>query len=153
MSLIPKDEAELIRLKMQMEVIRTVCPMLMILIQLFIIIHIYQARIMPTINADENHSHLACSTWNTPGQKFLEKKLDFLKFLARGRQQQVNDYFQLSPIQFRANLVGKGQSFMTKSARGRQQQSDETNVGGTCADYTVPKRTCQVFFSGLVHLV
>jgi hypothetical protein len=44
MSLIPKDifakdEAELIRLKM--EVIRTVCPMLMILIQLFIIIHIY----------------------------------------------------------------------------------------------------------------
>jgi hypothetical protein len=41
MSLIPKDEAELIRLKMQMEVIRTVCPMLMIFIQLFIIVHIY----------------------------------------------------------------------------------------------------------------
>ena len=46
MSLIPKDifakdEAELIRLKMQMEIIRTVCPMMMILIQLFIIIHIY----------------------------------------------------------------------------------------------------------------
>ena len=41
MSLIPKDEAELIRLKMQMEIIRTVCPMMMIFIQLFIIIHIY----------------------------------------------------------------------------------------------------------------
>jgi hypothetical protein len=41
MSLIPKDEAELIRLKMQMEIIRTICPMMMIIIQLFIIIHIY----------------------------------------------------------------------------------------------------------------
>ena len=41
MTLIPKKEAELIRLKMQMEVIRTICPMMMILIQLFIIIHIY----------------------------------------------------------------------------------------------------------------
>lgn len=41
MTLIPKKEAELIRLKVQMEVIRTICPMMMILIQLFIIIHIY----------------------------------------------------------------------------------------------------------------
>jgi len=41
MSLIPKDETELIRLKMQMEIIRTVCPIMMIIIQLFIIIHIY----------------------------------------------------------------------------------------------------------------
>ena len=41
MSLIPKDEAELIRLKMQMEIIRTICPMMMILIQLFIIIELY----------------------------------------------------------------------------------------------------------------
>ena len=41
MSLIPNDEAELIRLKMQMEIIRTICPMMMIIIQLFIIIHIY----------------------------------------------------------------------------------------------------------------
>ena len=41
MSLIPKDEAELIRLKMQMEIIRTVCPLLMIIIQLFIIIELY----------------------------------------------------------------------------------------------------------------
>ena len=41
MSLLPKDEAELIRLKMQMEIIRTVCPMMMILIQLFIIKRIF----------------------------------------------------------------------------------------------------------------
>ena len=41
MSLIPKDEAEFLRLKMKMEIIRTVCPMIMILIQLFIIIEIY----------------------------------------------------------------------------------------------------------------
>jgi hypothetical protein len=41
MTLIPKDEAELIRLKMQMEIIRTVCPLLMIIIQLFIIIELY----------------------------------------------------------------------------------------------------------------
>ncbi len=41
MSLLPKDEAELIRLKMQMEIVRTVCPLLMIMIQLFIIIEIY----------------------------------------------------------------------------------------------------------------
>jgi|TARA_R110002096_G_scaffold160917_1_gene327198 hypothetical protein len=36
-----RDKAELIRLKMKMEIIRTVCPMIMILIQLFIIIEIY----------------------------------------------------------------------------------------------------------------
>jgi len=41
MTLIPKDEAELIRLKMQMEIIRTVCPLLMIIIQLFIIVELY----------------------------------------------------------------------------------------------------------------
>ena len=41
MTLIPKKEAELIRLKMQMEIIRTVCPLLMIIIQLFIIIELY----------------------------------------------------------------------------------------------------------------
>ena len=41
MSLIPEKEAEFLRLKMQMEIIRTVCPMIMILIQLFIIIEIY----------------------------------------------------------------------------------------------------------------
>jgi len=41
MTIIPKDEAELIRLKMQMEIIRTVCPLLMIIIQLFIIIELY----------------------------------------------------------------------------------------------------------------
>ena len=41
MSLIPKDEAELLRLKMQMEIIRTICPMMMIIIQLLIIIHLY----------------------------------------------------------------------------------------------------------------
>jgi len=41
MTLIPKNEAELIRLKMQMEIIRTVCPLLMIIIQLFIIVELY----------------------------------------------------------------------------------------------------------------
>lgn len=41
MSLLPKDEAELIRLKMQMEIIRTVCPLIMIFIQIFIIVKIY----------------------------------------------------------------------------------------------------------------
>ena len=33
--------AELHRLKMKMEIIRTICPVIMIIIQLFIIIHIY----------------------------------------------------------------------------------------------------------------
>ena len=41
MSLLPKDEAELIRLKMQMEIIRTICPLIMIFIQIFIIVKIY----------------------------------------------------------------------------------------------------------------
>jgi|TARA_A200000159_G_C7027909_1_gene216697 hypothetical protein len=36
-----KKEAELIRLKMQMEIIRTICPMIMIIIQLFLIVKIY----------------------------------------------------------------------------------------------------------------
>lgn len=38
---LPKNERDLFRLKMQMEIIRTVCPILMIMIQLFIIIKIY----------------------------------------------------------------------------------------------------------------
>ena len=41
MSLQNKDKAELIRLKMKLEIIRTVAPCIMILIQLFIIIEIY----------------------------------------------------------------------------------------------------------------
>jgi len=41
MTLKNREKAELIRLKMKMEIIRTVCPMIMILIQLFIIIEIY----------------------------------------------------------------------------------------------------------------
>jgi hypothetical protein len=36
-----KKQAELIRLKMQMEIIRTVCPMIMIIIQIFLIVKIY----------------------------------------------------------------------------------------------------------------
>ncbi len=41
MSLLPEKESELLKLKMQMEIIRTVCPLLMIIIQLFIIIELY----------------------------------------------------------------------------------------------------------------
>ena len=41
MSLIPEKEAEFLRLKMKMEIIRTVAPCIMIMIQLFIIIEIY----------------------------------------------------------------------------------------------------------------
>ena len=37
MSLIPENEAELIRLKTQMEIIRTVCPLLAILLQIIIL--------------------------------------------------------------------------------------------------------------------
>lgn len=36
-----KDSKELIKLKMKMEIIRTVCPLIMILIQLFIIVELY----------------------------------------------------------------------------------------------------------------
>jgi hypothetical protein len=36
-----RKTAELIRLKMQMEIIRTICPMIMIIIQLFLIVKIY----------------------------------------------------------------------------------------------------------------
>jgi len=41
MSLIPSEEAEFLRLKLKMEIIRTVCPLIMILIQLIIIIKVY----------------------------------------------------------------------------------------------------------------
>ena len=41
MTLKNREKAELIRLKMKMEIIRTICPMIMILIQLFIIIELY----------------------------------------------------------------------------------------------------------------
>jgi hypothetical protein len=35
------DKAKLARLQIKMEIVRTVCPLLMILIQLFIIVKIY----------------------------------------------------------------------------------------------------------------
>ena len=41
MSLIPQTEAELIRLKFQMELIRTVCPILAIILQTIVIIKIF----------------------------------------------------------------------------------------------------------------
>ena len=41
MSLIPEKEEEFLLLKMQMEIVRTICPLIMIVIQLFIIIEIY----------------------------------------------------------------------------------------------------------------
>ena len=41
MNMIPEKEAEFFRLKMQMEIIRTICPMIMIFIQLFLIVKLY----------------------------------------------------------------------------------------------------------------
>ena len=41
MSLIPNNEAELLRLKFQMELVRTICPLIMILMQAFILLKIY----------------------------------------------------------------------------------------------------------------
>lgn len=41
MSLLPKDEADLLRLKTQMEIIRTICPIIMMLLQLVIIVELY----------------------------------------------------------------------------------------------------------------
>jgi len=35
------EEAEFLRLKLKMEIVRTICPIIMILIQLFIIIKLY----------------------------------------------------------------------------------------------------------------
>ena len=59
MSLKNRDRAELIRLKMKMEIIRTICPMIMILIQLFIIIELYwKCSTWNTSNPNENHSYL-----------------------------------------------------------------------------------------------
>ena len=41
MSLIPENEAELIRLKTQMEIIRTICPLLAITLQIIILIRVF----------------------------------------------------------------------------------------------------------------
>ncbi len=41
MTIIPENQAELIRLKTQMEIIRTVCPILMLGAQIFILIKLY----------------------------------------------------------------------------------------------------------------
>ena len=89
MSIIPKTEAELIRLKTQMEVIRTICPILAITLQIII---------------SDSGILKFCSTWNIPlktknpqkskfadffiFQKNLKKtqKLVIFLFLARGRQ-------------------------------------------------------------------
>ena len=55
---------------------------------------ILEAKIMPTfLLANENHSHPGCSTWNTPKKK-MQKKLDFPKILARGRQCESQVFFR-----------------------------------------------------------
>ena len=41
MSLIPENEAELIRLKTRMEIIRTICPLLAIVLQIIILTQIF----------------------------------------------------------------------------------------------------------------
>lgn len=41
MEIIPANQAELIRLKVQMEIIRTVCPILMLVAQIFLIVKLY----------------------------------------------------------------------------------------------------------------
>jgi hypothetical protein len=41
MSLIPEKEAEFLRLKFQMELIRTICPILAIALQIIVIIKIF----------------------------------------------------------------------------------------------------------------
>ena len=41
MSLQPNDEADLLRLKTQMEIIRTICPIIMMILQMVIIVELY----------------------------------------------------------------------------------------------------------------
>jgi|TARA_B110000483_G_C17677321_1_gene344216 hypothetical protein len=41
MSLLPNDEADLLRLKTQMEIIRTICPIIMMILQMVIIVELY----------------------------------------------------------------------------------------------------------------
>ncbi len=41
MEIIPQNQRELIRLKTQMEIIRTVCPILMLIGQIFLIVKLY----------------------------------------------------------------------------------------------------------------
>ena len=110
------DRAKLIRLKMQMEIIRTICPMIMILIQLFIIIKIYQRpprksqkktvrddcffcqvtthyRIDDTRWANENDSHLASRKLNDN-----HSQLAFSYFLAHARQKSEKSQLRMIRI-------------------------------------------------------
>ena len=41
MEIIPQNQRELIRLKTQMEIIRTICPILMLIGQIFLIVKLY----------------------------------------------------------------------------------------------------------------
>ena len=41
MSLIPENEAEIIRLKFKLELIRTVCPLIAIALQILILVRIF----------------------------------------------------------------------------------------------------------------
>ncbi len=63
MSLLPNDEADLLRLKTQMEIIRTICPIIMMILQMVIIVELYQMFHVELTNdndsqpANENHYH------------------------------------------------------------------------------------------------
>lgn len=127
--------AELNRLKMKMEIIRTVCPIVMIIIQLFIIIHIYQQiasilsrdrgiffyrqKACQLLLANENHSHPGCSTWNTLLRKKCKKSLTFRKFWRAGASAKVKYFFERSSKTFFSNWTKSYSLFWRGGASSR----------------------------------
>ena len=135
MSLLPKDEAELLRLKMQMEVIRTICPMMMILIQLFIIIHIYQ-QIASTLSRGRGilfWRQKSCQLFylqmrtiriqdvprGTLPRKKCKKSLTFRKFWRAGASAKVKYFFERSSKTFFSNWTKLCSLFWRAGASSR----------------------------------
>ena len=150
MSLLPEKEKELLRLKMQMEIIRTICPIIMILIQLLIIIKVYQEVSRETIfktssnrifyifgcNRSRNlgsgyllhvgrvfhmkHS-LITSNDDSPSPSSFEMMIAFFGAGAPVRKRGL--FAPHLQIKFQT-IWGKCASLLRKSARGRQCESE-----------------------------
>ena len=134
-----KTEAELARLKLRLEIIRTICPILAIALQIIILVRVFQARIFCKKTCKK-----ACFFGPICFIIYLRARFDFFGKSARSRQSAKSTFY----LHFCRKLVTK---FVKKvivffSARGRQCESDKSMLGVGRADYSTCKTDCQVFF-------
>ena len=151
-----KSRAELYRLKMKMEIIRTVCPVIMIIIQLLIVIEIFQENnmtyemVLSEIRKGKRATKIA-KAWRkrkkaraardwyqarimptfVPRGTYLKIwKICFFQIFGAGAPVVSQRLFLHGPRKCVTKLLAIGRVFyLTRSARVRQQQYDDDLFG------------------------